>query len=148
VAIAVKYVALFAPDLPKAESFYCQTLGMEVRFRESEQDGTWRTLRPGLGWDDAESHGIEIGMVALRREELVLALFRGTPQPGTLYELCLGVSPTEIDAIRTRLAEDAEILESRRHWLRFRDPFGLQWAIQPIDATFSSSGEIAGRWID
>jgi hypothetical protein len=121
---------------------------MEVRFRESEQDGTWRTLRPGLGWDDAESHGIEIGMVGLRREELVLALFRGTPQPGTLHELCLGVSPTEIDAIRTRLAEDAEILESRRHWLRFRDPFGLQWAIQPIDATFSSSGEIAGRWID
>jgi catechol 2,3-dioxygenase-like lactoylglutathione lyase family enzyme len=75
-----KYVALFVPRLRAAEAFYRSVFDLELLFRESEQgDGSWKTLRAGLDWDDAEARGIEVRMVALRRDELVLALSRGKP---------------------------------------------------------------------
>jgi len=86
-------------------------------------------------------------MVALRRDAVALALFHGTPAPGTLFEISIGVTPKEADAIRARLGAEATVLESTPEWLRFQDPFGFRWAVQPHDAVFRSSGEIAGRWI-
>ncbi len=79
-------------------------------------------------------------MVALRRDAVALALFHGTPAPGTLFEISIGVTPKEADAIRARLGAEATVLESTPEWLRFEDPFGFRWAVQPHDAVFRSSG--------
>lgn len=144
---ACKYVALHVPDLRAAEDFYREVFDLEPLFRESEDaNGVWHTL-PELDWDDACERGIDLGMVALRRDELVLALFRGAPAPGTVYELCLGVAPEELDDIRSRVERTATVLETAASWLRFQDPFGFRWALQPAAASFRSSGEISGRWI-
>lgn len=144
-----KYVALFVPRLRAAEDFYRSVFDLELLFRESEQgDGSWKTLRAGLDWDDAEARGIEVGMVALRRDELVLALSRGKPAPGSVYELCVGLPVDEIATVRSRLPEGATPIELRPDFLRFVDPFGFRWAVQRDDAAFRSSGEIAGRWIE
>ena len=143
-----KYVALYVPDLRAAEGFYREAFAMDLLFRESEsEDSSWHTLDADLDWDDADGRGIDVDMVALRRDSLVLALFHGTPAPGTLFEISIGVTPDEVDAIRARLAADATVLESAPGWLRFDDPFGFRWVVQPHDAVFRSSGEIAGRWI-
>jgi catechol 2,3-dioxygenase-like lactoylglutathione lyase family enzyme len=148
VTFVCKYIALHVPDLRAAEGFYREAFAMDLLFREGElEGGTWHTLRPDLAWDDADARGIGVDMVALRRDAFVLALFRGTPAPGTLFEICLGVVPEEADAIRARLGKEATLLESAPGWLRFEDPFGFRWAVQRHDAAFRSSGEIAGRWI-
>lgn len=144
-----KYIALFVPDLRAAEAFYREVFEMTLLFRESEQeDGGWRTLRPGVNWDDAEARDIAVDMVALRRDELVLALFRGEPGPGTVYELCVGLPLDETGAVLVRLPDDATVIESGLGNVRFVDPFGFRWAVQRDDAAFRSSGEIAERWID
>jgi len=143
-----EYIALCVPDLRAAEGFYRRAFAMDLLFRESErEDGTWQTLRADLDWDDVDARGIDVEMVALRRDAVALALFHGTPAPGTLFEISIGVTPKEADAIRARLGAEATVLESTPEWLRFQDPFGFRWAVQPHDAVFRSSGEIAGRWI-
>ena len=143
-----KYVALYVPDLRAAEGFYREAFAMDLLFRESErEDASWHTLRTDLDWDHADARGIEVDMVALRRDALVLALFLGKPAPGTLFEISIGVTSKEADAIRARLGAEATVLESASEWLRFQDPFGFRWVVQPHDGVFRSSGEIAGRWI-
>ena len=122
---------------------------MDLLFRESElEDGTWHTLRPNLDWDDVNARGLAVDMVALGRDLFVVALVRGEPTPGTVFELCVGLPPEEIGAIVDRLPPAATVIESRANNLRFEDPFGFCWVAQPYDATFRSSGAIAGRWID
>jgi catechol 2,3-dioxygenase-like lactoylglutathione lyase family enzyme len=149
VTFVCKYVALHVPDLRAAESFYCEAFAMDPLFRESErEDGTWHTLRANLDWDDVHARGLVVHMVALRRDAFVLALFRGEPAPGTVFELCVGLSPEEVGSVAERLPPTATVIESRPDGLRFEDPFGFRWAVQGDDATFRSSGEIAGRWID
>jgi hypothetical protein len=98
--------------------------------------------------DDAEAAGITIDMVSLRRDAFVLALFRGTPVPGTVFELCVGLELDEIGAVRSRLPHPANMTESRPDNLCFEDPFGFRWTVQRTEAVFRSSGEIAGRWLD
>ena len=148
-SFALKYVALYVPDLRAAEDFYRAVFAMTRLFRESARDdGTWCTIRPEVDWDDAESAGITIDMVALRREAFVLALFRGEPQPGTVFELCVALPADEIGAVHARLPRAATVIESQPNNLRFEDPFGFRWAVQQDDAEFRSSGEIAGRWVD
>lgn len=140
-----KYVALHVPDLRAAEAFYGDVLALEVLFREHVgEDGAWHTLRPEVDWDDAAELGIEVGMVALRRGGLVLALFPGSPPTGALYELCVGVGRDDLEAIRARAG--APLVESHSDWFRFDDPFGFRWVVQTAEAAFRSSGESAGRW--
>lgn len=145
-----KHIALFVPDLRAAEDFYRRIFGMDVLFRESDLDGeeSWYTLPPERGWDDAETAGIELAMVALKRDEFVLALFRGAPQPGTVLEVCFGLAAEEIERVRARLREDVITPEHRERWLRFDDPFGFRWTLQEPHVSFVSSGKIAGRWLD
>jgi catechol 2,3-dioxygenase-like lactoylglutathione lyase family enzyme len=149
VTFVCKYVALHVPDLRAAETFYRDAFAMDPLFRESErEDGTWHTLRANLDWDEVDAHGLAVHMVALGRDAFVLALFHGAPARGTVFELCVGLPPDEIGAVRARLPEGATLIESGPDHLRFEDPFGFRWVVQPYAATFSSSGEIAGRWID
>jgi catechol 2,3-dioxygenase-like lactoylglutathione lyase family enzyme len=147
--VICKHIALFVSDLRAAEDFYRRILGMHILFRESELDGddNWHTLHPEKGWEDAETAGIELAMVALKRDEFVLALFRGAPQPGTVLEICFGLSADAIRAVRARLRQEAITLEHSERWLRFDDPFGFRWTLQEPDVAFRSSGEIAGRWL-
>ena len=145
----LKYLALHVSDLRAAENYYAEVFAMTLLFRESEQDAeTWLTLRPEVDWDDAESAGITIDMVSLRRDAFVLALFRGTPAPGAVFEFCVGLELEEIGAVRSRLPNPTNVIESRPDNLRFEDPFGFRWTVQRMDAEFRSSGEIAGRWLD
>ena len=131
----LKYIALRVSDLRAAEDYYAKVFAMTLLFRESEQDAeTWRTLRPEVDWDGAESAGITIDMVSLRRDAFVLALFRGTPAPDAVFEFCVGIELDEIGAVRSRLPNPTNVIESRPDNLRFEDPFGFRWAVQRTDA--------------
>ena len=143
-----KYIALFVADLRGAESAYRRLFGMDLLFREAGTGDDWATLPLDKGWEDADAVGIELTMVALRRDEFVLALFQGTPQPGTLHEVCFGLEADEIDAVRARLPKDCVPLTHRRGFLQFDDSFGFRWTLQELDVPFKSSGEIAGGWLD
>ena len=144
----VRYLALYVPDLERAESFYARAFGMEILFRESEHDGEWWALRAETGWSEARAAGIEVHMVALRRDELVLALFSGAPARGSVHEICLGLAADEVDGLVSSLDETVTILERSPGFVRFEDPFGFRWVLQNPGASFRSSGEIAGRWLD
>ena len=143
------HLALFVMDLRAAEGFYQQTFGMEVLFREAEgEDGYWYTLRPGKDWDDAEKAGVEIRMVALQRDDVRLPIFRGEPQPGTVLEIGVAVPAQEIEAISSRLPEDATRLPHEHGDLFFSDPFGYTWHINSDTEGFLSNGEVTGHWLD
>jgi catechol 2,3-dioxygenase-like lactoylglutathione lyase family enzyme len=141
VAFVCKYIALYVPDLRAAETFYRAVFGVEVLFRETERDGEWWTLPAEVEWDD-------VRMGALRRGDFVIALFEGAPQPGAIYEVCLGLATDEIEGLRRRPPDGLRVLEHGEGFLRFEDPFGFRWVLQPADAEFRSSGQIAGRWLD
>lgn len=145
-----RYIALFVHDLRAAEDFYRRFFEMELLFREGRVDGEWATLPADKGWDDAEAAGVELGMVALRREEFVLPLFQGAPAPGTVYEICIGLPVQEIEIACARLT--IEGLSPGRHvegrLLQFNDPFGYRWSLTPPRAPFLGSAEIAGRWLE
>jgi catechol 2,3-dioxygenase-like lactoylglutathione lyase family enzyme len=143
-----KHVAIFVSDLRTAEAFYHRVLAMDVLFRESDVGGVWYALPSDKGWDDAEQAGVELAMSALRRDGFVLALFRGSPQPGTVREICFALAGDEIEAIAARLQEEAIVPEREHHWLRFDDPFGFRWTFQEAHVPFRSSGEIADRWLE
>lgn len=143
------HLALFVTDLRAAEVFYQQAFGMDVLFREAEgQNDDWYTLPPGRGWDDAQKAGVEIGMVALRRDNFTLPIFRGEPQPGTILEIGVAVPPEEIEAIRSRLPQSATRLRHEYDDLFFEDPFGFTWHINASSEGFLSNGEIVGHWLD
>ena len=144
---ACRYVALFVPDLEAAESFYRDVFALELLFREHEDDGVWSTLRPELDWAGARERALGIDMVALERDGFVLALFRGDPAPGTLYEVCVEVSAEDVQRIRDRLPPEATVSDAGPRSLRFVDAFGFQWAVHALDQPFRSSGDLAGRWI-
>ena len=147
-AFVCKYLALYVPDLQAAEDFYRRVFGVEVLFRETEREGEWWALPAETAWDEAVAAGIEVGMVALRREGFVLALFPGAPQRGAVYEASIGLGEDEIDSLRAHTPDGVHLLEHRNGFMRFEDPFGFRWVLQLPDAEFRSSGEIAGRWLD
>ena len=77
-----RHIALLAgDDLRGAEEYYRRLFDFEVVLREGplEPGGPdaelWGQLPPDRTWDDAEKAGVEIGMVALERDEVILALF-------------------------------------------------------------------------
>jgi len=142
-----KYIAPFVPDLRAAEEFYGRLVAMDLLFREGKRDGAWAALRPGESWDDVKAAGAELLMVALRRGAFVLALFQGTPTPGTVVEICLGLEPEEIDAVLARLPEDGPLLDEPGGEIKFEDPFGFCRTLQAPDAPFVSPAALAGRWL-
>ena len=144
---ACRYVALFVPELEAAEVFYRDVFAMELLFREHEGAGGWSTLRPELDWADARERGVGIDMVALGRDDFVLALFLGDPAPGTVYEVCVEVPAEDVQHVRDRLPAEATVTEAEPRSIRFVDAFGFQWAVRAPDLRFRSSGEVAGRWI-
>ena len=71
----IRHIALIVPDLRAAEAYYQRLFEMALIGREAKLgDGRWHTLPFDKSWEDAEAAGIELGMLALRKGEFVLAL--------------------------------------------------------------------------
>ena len=82
-------------------------------------DRLWYTLPFDKGWDEAEAAGIELGMVALRKGNFVLVLFKGAVVHGQIYAIGLAMPAEEIAKVRARLPEESEIEEEGPTYLFF-----------------------------
>jgi catechol 2,3-dioxygenase-like lactoylglutathione lyase family enzyme len=137
------HVALYVDDLRAAEHFYTRAFAADVLFREAvDASGVWRTLPLEAGWDDAARAGVDLHMVALKRDDLVLPVFLGPTAPRVVG---LDVAGEEIAEMRRRLPDEAEVLVSDEEQIVFGDPFDVQWQVRS-GAQFRSSGEMHGRW--
>lgn len=137
------HVALYVDDLRAAERFYTRALAADVLFREAvDASGVWRTLPLEAGWDEAARAGIDLHMVALTRDRLVFPVFLGPTAPRIIG---LEVAGEEIEEMRRRLPDEAEVLASDEEQIVFADPFEVQWQVRS-GAAFRSSGETRGRW--
>jgi hypothetical protein len=122
---------------------------MELIGREAElEDGLWYTLPLEKSWDDAEAAGIELGMLALRKDEIVLALFSGDAPQGQVFAIGLSMSAEEIAGVRARLPRDAEVITDEPESLAFRDPYRITWQISIPESSFRTAGDFAGRWLE
>ena len=144
-----KHVALYVPDLERAEAFYRHVFDLDVVTREAlgsasvTEDEPWAQLPHTATWEDARAAGIEIQMVGLRRDDLLLALFPGDPRPGTVFLVAIVATVEEVDAVRRRLPDDAEVEVDRDDALTFLDPFGFRW--QLCGPGFTGPGDARGR---
>lgn len=145
---SVRHIALFVPDLRVAERYYQSIFDMELIGREAElADGLWYTLPFNKGWDEADAAGIKLDMLALRKDEFGLALFRGDAPPGQVNVIGLRMPMEEIARVRGRLPGDTQVLEDAPDYLEFRDPYQINWQIMLPESKFSTSGDIANRWL-
>ena len=146
---SLRHIALFVPDLREAEAYYRSLFAMELVGREAErEDGLWYTLPFDKGWDDAHAAGIHLDMVALRRGEIVLALFAGDAPQGQVFAIGLSLPPEEIAAVRARLPGDTEPSRDEPDNLEFLDPYQITWQISAPGDRFRTSGDFASRWLE
>lgn len=144
---SVSHIALFVPDLQKAEKFYMDLFDMELIGRETEQeDGLWYTLPFNKGWEDAKAAGIKLDMTALRRGNFVLALFKGANPPGQVYVIGLSATEEEISVIHEKLSSDIKIEEFHPDRLEFTDSYRITWQIA-VEPVFRTSGDFTNQWI-
>jgi catechol 2,3-dioxygenase-like lactoylglutathione lyase family enzyme len=88
---SLRHIALFIPELWMAERYYQSIFDMELIGREAELvDGLWYTLPFDKGWDDADAAGVKLDMLALRKDEFALALFKGEAPPGQVNVMASG----------------------------------------------------------
>lgn len=148
-----RHVALLVSDLRRAEDYYVALFGMDVLFREGpvEPGGPaaelWGSLPPGTGWDEVEAAGLDIGMVALQRDDFILPLFSSEPTGAQTYAIGLVMERDEIEAVRARLPEDALVETESEGWLAFLDRFGVRWQLSDTQP-FRSAGERDGIWLN
>jgi catechol 2,3-dioxygenase-like lactoylglutathione lyase family enzyme len=146
---SVTHIALVVPDLREAETFYQSVFDMQLIGREAVRaDGLWASLPFDKGWDDAEAADIELNMVALRKGQFVLALFRGETPPGQVYVIGLVMSAEEIVSVRTRLPEGVSAPGGSPDHLEFRDPWQITWQISVPGTSFRTAGDWANRWLE
>jgi len=145
----VRHLALAVPNLRAAESFYRTAFEMELVGREAIlDDGQWYSLPPGRSWDDAIAAGIDLAMVALRKDVFVLALFAGQVAPGQVQFIGLKMEADEIAGVRARLPEGARVRGESPGYLEFGDPYGITWQLSLPGSEFRTVGEWAGRWLE
>lgn len=147
--IRVGHIALFVQHLREAEAFYRRVFDMELLMREAEgEESLWYTLPMDKGWDDAVAAGIELKMVALKRDNFILPLFQGNPAPReTVLEIGVVMTDEEAAALRDRLPDTVRFAKHHSD-IMFDDPFGYRWHIWPPSKAFKSNGESAGRWLE
>lgn len=147
--IRYRHLALFVPDLQAAETYYRALFAMEVITREALQpDGSWAQLPPGKGWGEAEVAGITPGMVGLRREAFVLALFAGNPQPGQIVFIGLHMPAGEMAAVGRRLTGEELVMSQGPAHLTFRDRFQYSWQLNLPSSEFAGAGTAPSSWLD
>ena len=145
---SIRHIALLVPDLRAAEEYYQVVFEMEVIGREALlEDGLWYTLPFDKGWDDAEAAAIDLGVLALRKGDFVLAILRGNAVYGQMYAVGLAMPVEEIAGIRVRLTEDTEVMEEGHAFLTFRDPYQIIWQISVPGDEFRTAGDFADRWL-
>jgi hypothetical protein len=83
-------------------------------------------------------------MVGLRRGDLLLALFPGDPQPGTVFLIAVVATVEENASVRGRLPDDTAVEVDEDDALTFLDPFGFRW--QLCGPGFTGAGDARGRW--
>ena len=143
-----RHIALVVPDLREAEEYYQSIFEMELIGREAElKDGRWYTLPFDKDWDAAEAAGIELGMLALRKDQFVLALFKGDASPGQVCFIGLKMPSDEIARIKDRLPKDEEVSDNEPDYLEFSDPYQIVWQISLPEGEFRTSGDTANRWL-
>ena len=144
------HIAITVPDLEQAEEYYQALFDMELVTREELGPDGDRQLPRDKDWSDARRAGIDLYMVALRREGFVLALFDeaspfigelGLPNSRPLF-IGLNLPADEIARVRARLPGEDWDQESGG----FRDRYGVGW--QFGDGTFSGAGDRNGRWVE
>lgn len=146
--ISFRHLALVVPNLRVAEEYYQLIFDMELIGREAKlNDGVWYTLPFDKGWAAAEAAGIELGMLALRKDQFVLALFKGGASPGQVCFIGLKMPSEEIAKVKDRLPKDAEMSDSGPDYLEFRDPFQIVWQISVPESEFRTSGHSANHWL-
>lgn len=144
---SLRHIAVFVPNLRSAEHYYQSVFDMELIGREAElSDDLWYTLPFDKGWDEAKAAGIELGMLALRKDEFVLALFSGDAPPGQINVIGLTMPTEEMARVRARLPKDAEVTADEPDYLEFHDPYQITWQISVRDE-FRTSGDFANRWL-
>ena len=88
-----------------------------------------------------------MGMVALGRDDFVLALFTGEPSPGQVYAIGMDVTEAEMDGVVSRLPDDTRILGSGPAWLEFIDRHLFHWQLA-TGSEFRGSGDRNGLWLN
>lgn len=148
-AANLEFLAIFVPDLQKAEAYYRDLFGMEVITREAPQsDGNWYALPPDKDWSDVQQAGISLIMLALRRDDFVLALFQGELVAGQIFTVGLSMSSEEMETIRGRIPANAMVQYESGQMLQFRDAHHIFWQIYAAPYRFHGTGETTGRWLD
>lgn len=146
---SLRHIALFVPDLRRAEEYYQAIFDMELIGREAQMDdGLWYTLPFDKSWADAQAAGIDLGMLALRKEDIVLALFSGDAPQGQVFAIGLSLAKEEIAGIRSRLPENTYIGSDRPDYLEFHDPYRIIWQLSAPGSVFRTAGNFAGRWLE
>lgn len=148
-SLGASHVAITVPDLEQGEAYYQGLFDMEVVTREElGPDGDMQLPRD-KNWSDARGAGIDLYMVALRRDGFVLALFDeaspfirglGFAHYRPLF-IGLNMPADEVARVRARLPGDQWDEESGG----FRDRYGIGW--QFGSGTFSGTGDRIGRWL-
>ena len=144
-----RHVAFPVQGLRDAEDYYAELFAMKVLCREAPlpEAGTWAALPPDRGWDDATAAGVTLGMVALQRDDLILALFEA-PAPGQpTYLLGVLMDDEAIGEVAGRLPSDVSPVSHRPGSLEFVDRYGVRWQLSSR-SVFRSSGDAFGRWLD
>jgi catechol 2,3-dioxygenase-like lactoylglutathione lyase family enzyme len=145
----LRHVALVVPDIREAEDYYQNLFDMELIGREAQlDDGQWYTLPKDRGWEDAEAAGIDLGMLALRKGDIVLAFFPGSEPAGQVFAIGLAMDQVEVEKVRKRLPSDCEVLFDHPEQFNFRDRYGISWQLVPPGQEFLMNGDTANRWLD
>jgi catechol 2,3-dioxygenase-like lactoylglutathione lyase family enzyme len=145
----VRHIALRSANLQEAEEYYQNLFDMELIGREAVlEDGFWYTLPSDKGWKDALEAGVELGMVALRKGDIVLALFPGLESSGQVFAIGLTMTLEQVKGVKSRLSPGTEIILDHPEQFNFRDRFGISWQIVPPGKDFLMNGDVSGRWLE
>lgn len=145
----LRHIALVVPDIREAEKYYQRLFGMELIGREAElEDGHWYTLPRDKEWQDAEAAGIDLGMLALRKGDIVLAFFPGSEPAGQVFAIGLAMAQDDTEAVRKRLPSDCDVVVDHPEQFNFRDRYGISWQLVPPGQEFLMNGDTSDRWLD
>ena len=87
-------------------------------------------------------------MTALRKGQIVLALFSGRNAAGQVFAIGLAMPRAQIAEVRSQLPPDTEVLLDESEQFNFRDRYGIVWQLVPPGDEFLMNGDSADRWLE
>jgi hypothetical protein len=122
---------------------------MELLGRETElDDGQWYTLPRDKSWEEAEAAGIKLKMLALGKDDFVLALFPGPNPSGQVFAIGLAMPQAQLDAVRSHIPEGTEVTLDIPERFTFIDRYNITWQLVLPGDEFQMYGDSAGRWLE